>query len=273
MAAGTYPTDNPNTPTAAALADAREADRVAVAGDMHADGDFAAQVIRRAHDAQIRHIWQVGDFGWWPRAGFGRNFLGRLERMLQERDMWLWFCDGNHEDHHTLPHDTADTPTQVAERIIWVPRGGVVPFGGKDGPGSQHVMFFGGAVSVDQHRRTPGHDWFPEETANREQWGRAFRARAVHTVVSHDTPHGVDLDLDPIWPEQYIRQAEAHRSTITGLCDALEPQQWFGGHYHQRRTGRRGHTRLNVLDCNHHSRPGAGAIIWDALVGTHTPLV
>lgn len=268
-----YPIQTAHTPIEVALESAAETDRVVVAGDTHADGDFTANVIRRSHDAEIRHIWQVGDFGWWPRSGFGRNFLSRLERMLEARDMWLWFCDGNHEDHQTLNHSGSTAPVQVAERIIWVPRGVVTRWAGRGGVGTQNVMFFGGAVSVDQRGRTPGHDWFPEETANAAQWQRAYTARNVDTVVSHDIPHGVELWLEPIWPEQYIRQAEAHRAAITDLCDALGARQWFGGHYHQRRIGQRGTTRLDVLDCNHHSRPGTAAIIWDAVTETHTPLI
>ena len=232
------------------FADLAISDKVVLVGDTHANGGFAADAVRAAHARGVSVAFQLGDFGFWPRDSRGRNFLGRVSAVLESRDMCLLFADGNHEDHEMLPHFEAAAPVELAEfpRIVWVPRGVTVTLGA-DVAAETTVMFFGGAVSVDQHHRTPGYDWFPTEVASRAHWERAFAhpSGSVDVVVAHDVPFGVDLRLDPIWPEKFLTQADAHRRAITELCDHLSPRRWFAGHYHQRASGVRRRTALDVF--------------------------
>ena len=73
-----------------------------VVGDVHGNTVFMRSAIERASVRGINTILQVGDFGYWPHTKSGEKFLKDLERFAAERNVTVWWIDGNHENHEWL---------------------------------------------------------------------------------------------------------------------------------------------------------------------------
>ena len=217
---------------------------VVVAGDWHADADHAVRVIDAAADRGIDRVLQVGDFGYWPRHQTGVRFLTRVAARCVERGVTVWFCDGNHEDHSRLLHGRAGGPIAVAPSVFWVPRGFVVDWEGRN------FLFIGGAVSIDQPRRTPGFDWFPQEIPHEKDLERAMAASAVDVVIAHeglpDTP--LRSTYTDYIPPEILELADTVRGRMGELADALRPALWIHGHWHHRMSAERHGVRVELLN-------------------------
>jgi len=208
---------------------------------------------RRAASEEVDVVLQVGDFGWWPRSGpYHRAFITEL---AQSPVPWV-FCDGNHEDHTALDQE-AGKPVELRSGVWHVPRGVQVSWSDRS------FLFFGGAVSVDRHKRSEGWNWFREEIASAAQRERALAAGRVDVVVAHDVPDGdVGLDLRPgVWPDELTEESAAHRRFCSELVDSANPALWLAGHYHQRTTGTLGDTTVEVY-------AGSGQRPWEALTAS-----
>jgi hypothetical protein len=137
---------------------------VALAGDWHGNIPWAMRMVAAAHDAGVRVIVQLGDFGYWRDDPSTRKYLRRLERLLGELDMTLYWVDGNHEDHvRLLKHPlAADETRPISDHVVHPPRG--FRWTWRDGDGIDRTwLALGGAVSMDRVYRTPGRSWWPEE--------------------------------------------------------------------------------------------------------------
>lgn len=215
-----------------------------VAGDWHADADHAVRVVDAAADRGINRVLQVGDFGYWPRHQVGVRFLQRLAARCVERGVTVWFCDGNHEDHSRLLHGRAQGPIAVAPSVWWVPRGVVVGWEGR------RFLFMGGAVSIDQPRRTPGFDWFPAEIPDEEDFARARSAGPVDVVIAHeglpDTP--LRSTYREYIPPEILELADSVRDRMGALADVLSPALWMHGHWHHRMSAERNGVRVELLN-------------------------
>jgi hypothetical protein len=230
--------------------------RILVAGDWHANGAHALATIDLAARSGIERIVQVGDFGFWPRFQAGRDYLAAVSHAARDRGVEVWFCDGNHEDHDSLPHAEADAPTKLAGGVIWVPRGVTVEWS------DRKLLFMGGAVSVDRDFRTSGRTWFASEIPSDGQWRRAMRAGQVDVVIAHDTVPsmpvrgGVPQSSIP-WSAR--QRAAEHRDRLEKLRDRTQPELWIHGHWHDRASARIAGTRFESLS---HDRTGlAGSVL------------
>lgn len=217
---------------------------VVVAGDWHADADHAVRVIDAAADRGMRRVLQVGDFGYWPRHPMGIRFLTRVAARCVERGVTVWFCDGNHEDHSRLLHGRAPGPIAVAPSVYWVPRGHVLEWDGR------RVLFMGGAVSIDQPRRTPGFDWFPQEIPQDHDFERALAADPVDVVVAHEGLPGTPLKstYTAFIPPEILELADTVRGRMGELAEALSPALWIHGHWHHRMSTDRAGVRVELLN-------------------------
>jgi hypothetical protein len=220
---------------------------VVLAGDWHADTAHALRVIDAAAEIGAFGVLQTGDFGFWPRHPRGRDFLIKVAARCVERGVSVWFCDGNHEDHSQLPHGRVTGPVSVAPSVWWVPRGTVMEWAGR------RVLFMGGAVSVDQPRRTPGVDWFPGEIPTVADFERASRSGAVDLVIAHEGLPGTPLvsNYNAYIPPEVVELADGVRSAMGAIADELAPSVWAHGHWHHRMSAMRGPTRV---ECLHESR-------------------
>lgn len=216
---------------------------VLFSGDWHAGTEHAVRTIELAGRSGIKRVVQVGDFGYWPRVQAGRQFLEAVSAVADRTDVTVWFCDGNHEDHDSLPHATATAPVEVSPRVFWVPRGTTVEWD------DRRLLFFGGAVSIDQDSRISGWTWFSNEIPNDEAWHRAETSAPIDIVVAHDTvPEMPVRGLPPLAvPWSARRRALDHRKRLRSLAHALRPTWWIHGHWHNRATARLSGIRFESL--------------------------
>ena len=222
---------------------------VLFAGDWHANAHHARRVIEHAAHHGFDRVVQVGDFGYWPRFRDGISFLGAVSRAATEHGVTVHFCDGNHEDHFSLQHRSATAPVELAPRIWWVPRGSVLEWS------DRRILFMGGAVSIDRHRRQPGVTWFVDEVPGPDSWERAATAGPVDIVVAHDTLPGMPVRgvPDRSVPEDLLAEAAEHRRRLGEVEAATNPALWVHGHWHQRRSWERQGCRIESLAADGHS--------------------
>lgn len=225
------------------------------AGDWHAGTDFGVAAVETAARHGVERIAHVGDFGFWPRHPDGAKYLAAISEACVAHRIPLWFCDGNHEDHDSLPHDSADEPVEVVPSVYWVPRGVTLDWD------STRILFMGGAVSIDQFARYPGKTWFPTEVPSEGHWLRAAAATDVDVVVAHDTVPGMPVTGRPALsiPWAIRRRASDHRKRLSALHKSLEPKLWVHGHWHQRASARLGTTRFESL--SHDRGPASEAAL------------
>ena len=225
-----------------------EPGKIAIAGDWHHNQLWATSAIvqacARLDDPKI--ILQAGDFGIWRetaeyertgKAYYRQAYPEALTETLEDQDAYLWFCEGNHENHPYLS-DTADEYQRetgwdygwITPRIRWLPRGTRWEWHGKT------WLALGGAVSVDKLLRTEGIDWFPGEEITGEQEALAIAGGPADVLLSHDAPADAPLVLARPAPEAWqpmIPRAEEHRERLQRVCMAVKPSYIFHGHYHQ----------------------------------------
>jgi len=213
---------------------ASRANPVALAGDWHGNLAWAQKVIRSAAAADAGLIVQLGDFGYWRPDPSTRKYLFRVERLLAELGMQLWWIDGNHEDHprlRVLPL-AEDGTRPISEHVVHLPRGFRFTV---EGDGRSYTwLAVGGAVSLDRQWRTPGRSWWPEERLTDDDIAVALRGGPADVLISHDAPLGVDVP-DPRrgrWPEAALAEADEHRALLRVVVDGVRPRQLWHGHFH-----------------------------------------
>ena len=192
-------------------------------------------------------VIQLGDFGFvWDDS----ERIEQLNALMEEVDVDLWWIDGNHENFDFLkmlfeltPDDTE--PTRMTSRITYLPRGYRFELGGVK------FMAFGGAVSIDKHRRTPYSSWWPQELITDEQVARVSD-EPVDILLSHDvcslTPSLERLLTNPIRPESEIECID-NRKRLGEVARRVTPWINIHGHYHAYYEDGFDNTRVIGLDC------------------------
>lgn len=138
-----------------------------------------------------------------------------------------YFIDGNHDYFPALNPD-AEKPYRVTKDLVYIPRGYV----------SGNVLFVGGADCVpwDRQGRTPGWDWFPEETLNQGQLERILAIdeyeNDIEVVIAHECPFFLIqhvLNFAKGGGNVYNLQTPKHLEMI---YNKFQPRYWYFGHYH-----------------------------------------
>jgi hypothetical protein len=228
---------------------------VMMAGDWHGDLMHARSAIEHAKRQGVAGILHLGDFGIWPGIE-GRRYLLGIEAALRDARMWLCFIDGNHEDFPQLEKKPLDhLGARLIRPNLWhLPRGLRWTWHGKT------WLALGGATSLDRPRRTPGKDWWPEESITGAQAELAVSAGPVDYMLTHDCPAGIDIpDLPPAscWPADELVRANAHRRLLRSIVDEVKPSRLWHGHFHVAYTAMlTGHGyECRVLGLNDNSGP------------------
>lgn len=231
-----------------------EPDRVAFAGDWHADARWAKRAIAQAATRGANTLVHLGDFGY----KFHPLYLFEVSHALEAAQMPLLFVDGNHEDHVWLGrHKLARNGLRQLSEWIWhVPRGFRWRWHGLEFAG------LGGAHSVDGiWRRQSGHMWHKEERITEAQATQVKGGGLCDVLISHDCPAGVSIPgLHPDdFPMIEILRAEEHRALLREVVDVIKPRAIWHGHYHvrYRQTPNFGYGPVAVtgLDANGTSMP------------------
>jgi hypothetical protein len=215
-----------------------------VAGDWHGNTRWALSQIKimstRLRDEageEFPVILHAGDFGIWP-GRTGQEYLAQVTLSLTLNNATLWFAEGNHEDYgQLLEWSDGDLACgkriPVTQRISWLTRGHRWAWHGHS------WLALGGAASIDRAARTPGKDWWQEERITAEQASRVVHDGHADVMLTHDAPAGVPLRYPQMPPAFDGDHAicTAHRETLRGIVNKVEPSYLIHGHHHQGRPG------------------------------------
>jgi len=133
-----------------------------------------------------------------------------------------YWCEGNHEDYSCFQaHETSE----IYPNIFHMGRGSTLML-----PDGRTVLFMGGALSVDKAWRTPGYDWFHEETITTCDLDRLPDVH-VDIVISHTCPVEFEILDDDKLDRDICQQALSH------VLAKYHPSLWYFGHFHRFKKG------------------------------------
>lgn len=210
--------------------------RVLLVGDTHGNVAWLERVVfAAAEHHSVDLIFQVGDFGWWPRIATNDAFRTTAQRA----PVPLCWIDGNHEDHLRLEADIDEAGGPNAEGLVglggnlsFVLRGSRFDFDGVS------VVACGGAHSIDRRARTPGVDWFDEEHITDDDIERCVAGGHADVFICHDAPAGWTIPnlpsehgLPNLWHVE-LPECWDHRRRVGRIMDGVMPNLVVHGHYH-----------------------------------------
>ncbi|MGO2112252.1 MAG: metallophosphoesterase family protein [Pseudoclavibacter sp.] len=199
---------------------------VALAGDWHANTDYAVASIERARAGGAEAIVHLGDFGF----RFAPAYLEALDTALG--GVPLYFIDGNHEHFTWLADQPLDGAGMrpLSTCVTHLPRGVRWTWRGRA------WLALGGAHSVDRLSREPGEAWWPEESVTLDDIEVATAPGEADVLVCHDAPAGVPVPHvydDGTYPAADEAAGEAHRDLVRAVVDGTWPRLIGHGHFHR----------------------------------------
>jgi hypothetical protein len=190
--------------------------KIIIIGDVH--GEFARlNVIINKHKPDV--ILACGDFGYWPKF---------RSQEIKPGNTKIYFCDGNHEDHHSLidlMEYVRDKPIPIQKNVFYMPRGTVLEIDNKK------ILFIGGAESIDKEYRIPGKTWFPEESITQEDLDKLPDIKP-DIIISHTCPAFVMEEMNmTYWGDK--SPDEQSPTLLNKVYEKYKPARWYYGHFHQ----------------------------------------
>lgn len=213
-----------------------EGGKVLLVGDVHGNATQLEKAVRHAKDLGIKVIIQLGDFGIWSTD---KPYLNKIEYLLNEWEIELYFIDGNHEDFPRLYEKKIleDGSRYVRDHITYLPRGFRWDWNGIS------LLALGGASSIDRKLRRPGKSWWVEETLTDEDILTAQSGGAVDIMFTHDSPHNAPNSITDDFSGQLgamryfgadvLNECTNHRKLLQEVTDVTIPRLLFHGHYHK----------------------------------------
>jgi hypothetical protein len=197
--------------------------QVILIGDVH--GKFARykKILKRCRDSV-----QVGDMG----VGF-ENAYGIKQPNPPHRSM----VEGNHR----FIRGNHDNPAVCVRHSQWIP----------DGTVEGHVMFIGGALSVDQERRTEGLDWWRGEELSVERLQAmvdVYVGARPRVMVTHDCPEGIVRHVCAASRRRKFEWPSRTRQALQAMWEAHQPELWVFGHHHVSLSWAENGTSFRCLD-------------------------
>jgi hypothetical protein len=177
-------------------------------GDVHAKFDRYKKLIRN-----VTTSVQVGDFGVGFYQGEGRGLTRPPYDHMAKGDHR--FIRGNH-----------DNPEQCRTHPFWIPDGSVI---------HDKIFCVGGAYSIDQHRRTQGLDWWPDEELTYAQFQSvfdAYEAAKPEIVVAHEMPEHVAHYVCNKLGISKLNIPSVTRQALEAMVEFHKPRVFIHGHWH-----------------------------------------
>jgi len=195
--------------------------KVYIAGDIHARWIYLNYFFDQNPEDCI--ILQCGDFGYWPH--FEKHRI--MEFDIRNNNSKIHFCDGNHEDHHSL---LKLTDNEICPNVFYMKRGSTLTL-----PDGRVVLFMGGADSIDKNSRMMGVDWFPEETMTQKDIMKLPNTH-IDIVISHTCPREIDIqnEFNDITGR---KDNDPSREGLSFVLNKYKPSLWYFAHWHCYATG------------------------------------
>jgi len=184
-------------------------DQLLLVGDIHGDiRSFANLVDLTGIDHERTLVVQLGDWGiGWENAK--PSLLG----------FDVLVIDGNHENF-----DLIETGRWNPPNVTHLKRGSVLELGC-----GFRFGICGGADSIDKEWRTPGFDWFPEETISQSDLDRCLEWEGVSAVLAHDVFEGNYART----LNMAVFKRNSSSRALQVILDSIKPRWWFHGHHHK----------------------------------------
>lgn len=185
-------------------------------GDVHGEWAKMDTVIKaaRMRHPETARIFQVGDLG----EGFQN--VPKYKPTHGFKVPPIIAIDGNHEHFDRLEANNG----WDNENLEYLARGQTITVE------DRKILGFGGAWSIDKHRRTQGIDWFPQEEPTQAEFWK-FVGNGVFDqdiVITHDFPSQFQI-------RQKFPDIVGHTGTrvlLQEIWELVKPKFWFFGHYH-----------------------------------------
>lgn len=205
---------------------------VLVTGDVHGDILLLLEMVRSIENDEM--LFVTGDFGlFWFDINSNSDKYTILNNMLESKNAYIVFVDGNHENHNFINR------TEISEfcgakchkllpRVIHIMRGEIVNIDGIK------IFCFGGAYSVDRFWREKNKTYFEEELPNENEYDSG-----LYNLINADFK--VDYIITHTCQRRLVKKlGQRHKAIeeiklqnyIQWIVDNVEYKKHYFGHWH-----------------------------------------
>lgn len=205
---------------------------ILVTGDVHGDILLLLEMVRSIENDEM--LFVTGDFGlFWFDINSNSDKYTILNNMLESKNAYIVFVDGNHENHNFINR------TEISEfcgakchkllpRVIHIMRGEIVNIDGIK------IFCFGGAYSVDRFWRKKNKTYFEEELPNENEYDSG-----LNNLINADFK--VDYIITHTCQRRLVKKlGQRHKAIeeiklqnyIQWIVDNVEYKKHYFGHWH-----------------------------------------
>lgn len=206
--------------------------KLLVTGDMHADIFLFKRIVEDMGKNEILLI--AGDFGmFWFDTESRMEKYRIINNMLEEKNSYVAFVDGNHEQHNYINSQKIEEFCgakchKLMNRIIHIIRGEILNIEGTT------IFCFGGAYSIDRSWRELDKTFFESELPSKEEYenGRINLEKAgmkVEYILTHTCPINY---LNMLGARHRACEEEELQEYIQWVIDSVEYKKHYFGHWH-----------------------------------------
>lgn len=209
--------------------------RILILGDTHGAEPAIHMPINFALNHGIDALFQVGDFGYWPRSkGYGGFHLS-VSALAEETGIPVYWLPGNHEDWDVYLQKIEAAKNVDADGFVPVDEGGRVLAAPPTHTWEWDGMKFGsagGAYSVDRQFRKEGVSWFKEEVPGWD-YPKAFDDD-IDVMLTHDAPVNIARANGWVTSFQIAEPDLAEQSNVViyNCLQMAQPGLAVHGHWH-----------------------------------------
>ena len=205
---------------------------ILVTGDVHGDILLLLEMVRSIENDEM--LFVTGDFGlFWFDINSNSDKYTILNNMLESKNAYIVFVDGNHENHNFINR------TEISEfcgakchkllpRVIHIMRGEIVNIDGIK------IFCFGGAYSVDRFWREKNKTYCEEELPNENEYDSG-----LNNLINADFK--VDYIITHTCQRRLVKKlGQRHKAIeeiklqnyIQWIVDNVEYKKHYFGHWH-----------------------------------------
>ena len=218
--------------------------RFFVTGDCHGQYHRIYNFIQRFGLGEDDTIIVCGDMGlyWNDNKKDAEEKIKTYETMCHGVN--LWWIDGNHENFNIIK-TFGNKPYKCSPHITYIPRGTDICV--KINNETKHLLFVGGADSVDKFWRTENVSWWADETISDEDVEKV-KPGYYDYVFTHCCPYE-EVQQGKCWLFTLSNISESnaiHNSEkqLQKIFDKIEFGHHYYGHYHVNKQTSEKHTCL-----------------------------
>jgi predicted phosphodiesterase len=206
--------------------------RLLVTGDTHGEQARLVYLARWMQTGDV--LFEVGDFGFlFGNDKSEEGFLNDVQNFLEDKEAYIVFVDGNHENHsalNALPVENwcGAKVHKLRSRIIHVLRGEILHIK------SKKIFCFGGAFSIDRAYRELNKSYWKEELPTDDDYRNGNKNLElcefkVDYILTHTCPlstvyfmNGRHDAVEELPLQNYLEWVRERTSYKT----------WYFGHWH-----------------------------------------